>query len=54
MGNAETAGVVKSSTGDNKVTIEADGTMTVAKVNMSSLVQSEGDVLILNGGSSSI
>lgn len=54
LGNAETAGVVKSSTGANKVTIEEDGTMSVAQVNMSSLVQSEGDVLILNGGSSSI
>lgn len=54
LGNAETAGVVKSSTGANKVTIESDGTMTVSSVNMNTLVQSEGDVLILNGGSSSI
>lgn len=44
-------GVVKSSTGDNHVVVADDGTMTVVSVSLSSIVQSEEDVLIINGGS---
>lgn len=47
-----TLGVVKSATGDNKVTIATDGTMSVGSVNANTLTQTEGDTLILNGGSS--
>lgn len=43
-------GVVLSSTGENKVTVAGDGTMSVAQVNANTLVQTEGDSLILNGG----
>ena len=43
-------GVVKSASGDNKVTVAADGTMSVASVNITSLTQNEGEWLELNGG----
>lgn len=49
----ETLGVVKSATGDNKVTVATDGTMSVATVNANTLTQTEGETLILNGGSAS-
>lgn len=45
-------GVVKSATGDNNVAIAEDGTMSVPTVSVESLTQSEGEYLILNGGSS--
>ena len=43
-------GVVKSATGDNKVTVAADGIMSVASVNITSLSQNEGEWLEINGG----
>lgn len=43
-------GVVKSATGDNKVNVAADGTMSVASVNITSLNQNEGEWLEINGG----
>ena len=43
-------GVVKSASGDNKVTVAADGTMSVASVNITSLTQNEGEWLEINGG----
>ena len=43
-------GVVKSASGDNKVAVAADGTMSVASVNITSLSQNEGEWLELNGG----
>lgn len=43
-------GVVKSASGDNKVAVAADGTMSVASVNITSLTQNEGEWLELNGG----
>ena len=48
----ETAGIVKSveNTVENGVTIGTDGTMTVNKINVNKLVQTEGEALILNGG----
>lgn len=48
----EKLGVVKSSTGDNKVTVAEDGTASVDRVNVNALTQTEGETLILNGGSS--
>ena len=43
-------GVVKSASGDNKVTVATDGTMSVASVNITSLSQNEGEWLEINGG----
>lgn len=43
-------GVVKSASGDNKVVVAADGTMSVASVNITSLNQNEGEWLEINGG----
>ena len=45
-------GVVKSATGANKVNIANDGTMSVNKVDVNSLVVPMGEEFILNGGSS--
>lgn len=50
----ESAGVVLSSTAENKVAVAEDGSMEVNSLNMSKLVQSEGDTLILDGGSAAI
>lgn len=49
---AEVLGLVMSSTAENKVSVGADGTMEVNSVNVNKLTQTEGDTLILNGGSS--
>lgn len=46
-------GVVLSASGENKVTVAGDGTMSVAQVNANTLVQTEGETLILNGGNAS-
>jgi hypothetical protein len=46
-----TAGLVKSSTAENKVKVDADGTMEVNSLNVNRLVQTEGEYLIINGGS---
>ena len=53
IATASQLGVVLSSTGKNKVTIAGDGTMSVAQVNANTLVQTEGESLILNGGNAS-
>lgn len=50
IAGADTLGVVKSATGDNKVAVAADGTMSVASVNITSLSQNEGEWLEINGG----
>ena len=50
----ETAGVVTSSTEENKVAVAEDGSMEVNSLNMNKLVQSEGDTLILDGGNASV
>lgn len=49
---ADVAGLVKSSTGDNKVTVEEDGTMTIKqmRVSVGDLYVPEDDELIMNGG----
>lgn len=43
------AGVVKSSDAENKIMVDADGTMEVASLNINKLVQSEDDILVLDG-----
>ena len=43
-------GVVKSASGDNKIAVATDGTMSVASVNITSLSQNEGEWLEINGG----
>lgn len=50
LATAETAGVVKGSAEENKVKVEADGSMTVNSLNINKLVQTEGEELVLNGG----
>lgn len=49
----EKAGVVKSSTGANKVNVANDGTMSVNKVSVGSLFVPIGEEFILDGGSAS-
>lgn len=49
-----TAGVVTSSTGENKVAVAEDGSMEVNSLNMNKLVQSDGDTLILDGGNAAV
>ena len=39
---------------ENKVAVAEDGSMEVNSLNMSKLVQSEGDTLILDGGNASV
>ena len=45
-------GVVQSSTAENGVTVTSNGSMEVNNINVTKLVQTAGDALILNGGSS--
>ena len=52
IATAEALGVVMSSAAENKVSVGADGTMEVNSVNVNKLAQTEGEFLILNGGSS--
>lgn len=47
----ENAGVVVSSSAENKVSVGEDGTMEVNSLNITKLVQAEGDTLVLDGGS---
>lgn len=47
-------GVVKSASGDNKVVVATDGTMSVASVNITSLSQNEGEWLEINGGGANL
>lgn len=50
----ESVGVVLSSGEENKVAVGADGSMEVNNINMNKLVQSDGDTLILDGGSAAV
>lgn len=54
IATAEAVGVVMSSAAENKVSVGADGTMEVNSVNVNKLAQTDGEALILNGGSSAI
>ena len=49
----EALGVVLSSAAENKISIDADGTMEINSVNINKLVQTTGDILILDGGNAS-
>lgn len=53
LATAEAAGVVVSAEKENFVKVQADGTMEVHSLNVSKLVQTEGDVLVLDGGNAS-
>lgn len=50
----EALGVVLGSTAENKISVGADGTMEVNSLNVNKLTQTEGEFLILNGGSSAV
>lgn len=52
IATTEALGVVMSSAAENKVSVGADGTMEINSVNVNKLTQTDGDYLILNGGSS--
>lgn len=54
IATAEALGVVRSSAAENKVSVGADGTMEINSVNVSKLTQTDGEYLILNGGSSAV
>jgi len=47
-------GLVMGSSAENKVAVSADGTMEVNSINVNKLVQTDGEVLVLNGGKASI
>lgn len=49
---ATSYGAVKGSTDENKIAVDADGTMEVNSLNVNRLIQTTGEELILNGGSS--
>lgn len=53
IADADTIGGVKSATGENKISVAEDGTMEVNSVNVNKLVQTDGEFLIMNGGSAS-
>lgn len=52
VATAAALGVVKGSNSENGVAIAVDGTMSVNSVNIDKLVQTDGEALILDGGSS--
>ena len=52
IATADTSGLVKSSAVENGVVVADDGSMSVHSVNLSKIVQTEGDLLVLDGGSS--
>lgn len=49
IGDETTAGIVKSSKSENKITIGGDGTMEVNSLNVNKLEQDDGDYIILDG-----
>ena len=51
IADLETLGIVKSSEAENGVSVANDGTMSVNSLNVNKLVQTDGDELIMNGGS---
>lgn len=50
MATASQLGLVKGSTAENKVKVNADGTMELNKVNANKLVQTAGEWIVLKGG----
>lgn len=53
LATSSAAGVVMGSEAENKVKVDADGTMEVNSLNINKLVQSAEDVLVLDGGDAS-
>lgn len=51
---ADALGGVKSSDAENKIAVDTEGVMEVNSLNVNKLTQTEGDTLILNGGSANI
>ena len=51
LSSSTSLGVVKSSDANNKVAVDSAGEMEVNNIDVNKLVQTEGDTLILNGGS---
>lgn len=52
MATAQALGVVKGTDAENGVAIAEDGTMSVNSLNVNKLVQTDGDTIVLDGGSS--
>lgn len=52
MATAQALGVVKGTDAESGVAIAEDGTMSVNSVNVNKLVQTDGDTIVLDGGSS--
>lgn len=50
VATAMALGLVKSTDAENGVSVAADGTMSVNSININKLVQTDGDMLILDGG----
>ena len=53
LAGSGTAGAVVGNASENKVSVGADGTMEVNSLNINKLVQTAGDVLVLDGGDAS-
>lgn len=51
IGSETTLGVVKSSVGENRVQINADGTMEVKQISFDKITQAEEDTVVITGGS---
>ena len=45
--------ITNADTIENKIAVAADGTMEVNSLNVNKLVQTEGEYLVINGGTSS-
>lgn len=54
IADSQSFGAVKSSDADNMVSVKEDGTMEVVNLNISKLVQNDGDEFILDSGTSEI
>lgn len=54
IADEDTLGGVKSSTVENKVAVETDGTMSVNNINVNKLVQTDGEYLVMNGGTATL
>ena len=52
MATAAALGVVKGTDAENGVAVSEDGTMSVNSLNVNKLVQTDGDTIVLDGGSS--
>lgn len=51
---ADALGGVKSSAAENQIAVDAEGIMEVNNLNVNKLTQTEGDTLVLNGGSANL